>query len=159
MVGEKTHGAIEERLRSGRLENRFALVVSRQPGKPFIVAQDTSFSPPGKRATGRKFPLPYRVALIEANSFINEIVVQESDHGKALLHCAVCKAHPRMEIPDLVSFGVGLVRHIINVGHNICFRCLDERARGSLAESQVVISSTTIGMNGALSKAKHHLRL
>ena len=90
------------------------------------MAQDTSFSPPGKRTTGRKFPFPYRVALIEANSFINQIVVQESDHRKALLHCAVCKAHPRMEIPDLVSFGVCLVRHIINVGDNIGFCRLDE---------------------------------
>src|SRR6266581_2538955 len=101
-------------------------------------------SPPGKSATGGEFPFPHRVALIEANPFVDEIVVQEPDHGEALLHRAVCKTHPRMEIPDVVSSGVSLVRHIINVGDNICFCCLDEGARGSLAEGQVVISSTTI---------------
>src|SRR5260370_26529254 len=95
MVGEKTHGAIEERLRSGRLENRFPLVVSRQPGKPFIVAQDTSFSPPGKRTTGRKFPFPYRVALIEANPFFIEIVVQRSDNVKASLASCCFQAPPQ----------------------------------------------------------------
>src|SRR2546428_8610505 len=112
----------------------FFLMIRRPPRSTLFpyttlfrsVAQDPSFSPPGKSATGSEFPLPYRVALIEANSFVDEIVVQEPDHSEALLHRAVCKAHSRMEIPDIVAFGVGLVRHIINVGDNIGFCRLDE---------------------------------
>src|SRR2546428_9090273 len=63
----------------------FFLMIRRPPRSTLFpyttlfrsVAQDTSFSPPGKSATGSEFPLPYRVALIEANSFVDEIRSEE----------------------------------------------------------------------------------
>jgi hypothetical protein len=82
--------------------------------------------------------------LIRSNLLVDQIVIQQPDNGEPLLEGIVGKASPSMEVANGVSPRVRSMGHIIDVGHDIGFRRLNEGARSALTKGQEVIGSPVL---------------
>src|SRR5438034_11165292 len=80
IVGEKEHESVSQRLLQRGSQDGIPLITSWYPGKLLVVTENAAFTSPSESTAWCEFALPNRIALIEANVLINEIVIQQPDH-------------------------------------------------------------------------------